>query len=257
MKIMENKRFFAFGCSYTSYNWPTWADIIGYSYESNYYNCGKSGAGNIYIFNMLMQVDQMNKLTKDDLVIIQWSSITREDRYVHNNWITKGGLLNYYPEDYINKYCDMRGFFIRDIAMIKAAKDLLEKIGCEFYFISMCGIGPSDSYDDTVSTLDNAADRDVTAMYKDVLDIIRPSFYSVERYAKRPLLVAKGVYLHDSHRMPSEHLEYIKTVLPEFSPKDDEFVKDADRQLIEALSTDSKNTKYRCWSRRIVHNTIL
>lgn len=206
---------------------------------------------------MLMQVDQMNKLTKDDLVIIQWSSITREDRYMQGTWITKGGLHNYYPQDYINKYCDMRGFFIRDIAMIKAAKDLLEKIGCKFYFISMCDIGPSDSYHDDKFKSDNTADRDVTAMYKDVLDMIRPSFYSIERYAKRPLLVAEGVYLHDSHRMPSEHLEYIKTVLPEFSPKDDEFVKDADRQLIESLSTGQNQIKYRCWSDRIVHNTIL
>lgn len=260
--MKSNQRFFAFGCSYTNYKWPTWADIIGYPYKRNYYNCGKEGAGNIYIFNMLMQIDQMHKLTKNDLVIIQWSSITREDRYVHRNWITKGGLPNYYPDDYINNYCDMRGFFIRDIAMIKATKAFLEKIGCEFYFISMCGIGPAvsvdkDGYKDDYFKLDGNADIDVIEIYKDVLDIIRPSFYSALQNTNRPLAVAEGVYIRDTHRIPSEHLEYIKKVLPEFVPEDDKFVRDADRQLVESLLTNSAQVKYHCWSDRIVQHGIL
>jgi len=237
-------RFFAFGCSYTQYVWPTWADIIGYSYNNSYYNYGVAGAGNIYIFNMLMQADQMHKITKDDLVIIQWSSILREDRYIDNKWITKGGIVNYYPKDYIEKYFDMRGYFIRDMAMIKAAKSLLEKIGCEFHFISMCGIGTANVIDD-VHFKPVEKELDVIDLYKDVLDIIQPSFYSVLGvYANRPLTLKDGVVLHDAHRMPSEHLEYIKQVLPEFFPKDTEFVKDADLQLIEALSKNSEHVKY-------------
>lgn len=243
---MENKRFFAFGCSYTRYSWPTWADIIGHSYEDSYYNYGAPGAGNIYIFNMLMQADQIHKISKTDLVIIQWSSILREDRYIDKKWITEGGLPNYYPEEYIKNYFDMRGFFIRDIAMIKAAKVLLEKIGCEFRFISMCGIGPSlNNVVDDSHFEPGLDDHDVVEIYKDVLDSIRPSFYSVlGRYATRPLTLKEGVILHDSHRIPSEHLEYIKQILPEFYPKDVEFVKDAHLQLIEALSISTTKVVY-------------
>jgi hypothetical protein len=192
-----------------------------------------------------MQADQIHKINKNDLVIIQWSSIIREDRYIDKKWITKGGIINHYSEEYIKNYFDMRGFFIRDVAMIKAAKVLLEKIGCEFRFISMCGIGPAlnNVLDDGKFEL-GSDDHDVVAIYKDVLDSIRPSFYSVlGKYANRPLTLKEGVVLHDSHRIPSEHLEYIKQILPEFYPKDIEFVKDADLQLIEMLSI-SPNAAY-------------
>lgn len=38
------KRFFAFGCSYTSYHWPTWADYVGMSPEfDEAYNFGMAG----------------------------------------------------------------------------------------------------------------------------------------------------------------------------------------------------------------------
>ena len=47
------KRFFAFGCSFTNYYWPTWADIIGQ--DSNFYeNWAQPGAGNHFIFNSIM-----------------------------------------------------------------------------------------------------------------------------------------------------------------------------------------------------------
>ena len=242
MKTIKN-RFFAFGCSYTLYKWPTWADIIGQSYNNNYYNYGMFGAGNIYIFNMLMQADQIHKITKNDLVIIQWSSILREDRYIDKKWITKGGLPNYYPAEYIKNYFDMRGFFIRDIAMIKAAKDLLEKIGCKFYFISMCGVGLSlnINLDDTQFELSKTS-SDVIDLYKDVLETIQPSFYSVLGQVPKPFLLTNYVTLNDSHRVPSDHLVYIKQVLPEFAPLDDEFVKSADSQIREVYSAVGKVT---------------
>jgi hypothetical protein len=70
--------FFAFGCSFTNYSWPTWADMIGKEFES-YENWGKSGGGNQFIFNSLMECVVKNKISKDDTVIIMWTNISRED----------------------------------------------------------------------------------------------------------------------------------------------------------------------------------
>jgi len=39
---MKPRRLFAFGCSFTQYKWPTWADILGKSFDLSY-NLGKSG----------------------------------------------------------------------------------------------------------------------------------------------------------------------------------------------------------------------
>ena len=44
-------RFFAFGCSFTSYYWPTWADIIGQEFSDRYYNLAMCGAGNEFMFH--------------------------------------------------------------------------------------------------------------------------------------------------------------------------------------------------------------
>lgn len=229
--MSQNKRFFAFGCSYTGYFWPTWADIIGQKYKTEYYNYGRHGAGNMFIFNTLMQADQRFSINRDDLVIVQWSSSLREDRYIKNEWITKGALFNYYPESYVEKYFDMRGFLIRDLALIKAAKSFLESTGCKFYFISMCGIGPSTGELNDVHFRLGDSDKDVIDLYNDVLDIMKPSFYDVlGLYSDRPMLLRDGIYLRDSHRITSEHAEYVRQVLPEFSVED-EFVEEADSRL--------------------------
>ena len=51
--IKKYKRFFAFGCSFTRYEWITWADIIAYHIKESY-NYGRSGGGNSYIFYSLV-----------------------------------------------------------------------------------------------------------------------------------------------------------------------------------------------------------
>lgn len=242
MRIMENKRFFAFGCSFTRYAWPTWADIIGQNFKDNYYNYGQHGAGNVFIFQMLNQADIKHKITKDDVVIIQWSSILREDRYIKFKWVTEGGILNSYPDDYIKKYFDTRGFLIRDLGLINAAKSFLDNIGCEYHFLSMCEIGPpKDSLDDTAFQLGDS-DKDVMDFYKDVIDIIKPSFYQIVGFDNRPLLIRDNVYLHDSHRLPSEHLKYIEIVLPKFLPNDTRFVDEMDEMV-----RNTYREKSGCW----------
>ena len=81
---LEPKRIFTFGCSFTNYLWSTWANILGYEFrEAEFYNFGKSGAGNQYIFNTLMQADAAYDFTHEDLIIVQWTNVSREDRYFH------------------------------------------------------------------------------------------------------------------------------------------------------------------------------
>lgn len=204
------KRFFAFGCSYTNFYWPTWADILGQSFYNDYYNYGREGAGNIYIHNMLMQADQYHAFTKDDIIIVQWSSPTREDRYLKNDWITNGPVYNFYSEQFIRDYFDPRGYLIRDLALIKSALSFLNRIECEYYFLSLAPIKTTSDLDGN-SIVSNESDRDVTDLYKNILGTIRPSFYEV---VGLPEPRQFGVR-YDSHKIPSEHYDYIKKVLPE------------------------------------------
>ena len=93
-----------FGCSFTKYSWGTWANILAKELEPvEYINLGKSGAGNQYIFNMLMQADAVYDFTHEDLVVVQWTNVCREDRYIPQKkdsgpWVTPGNI--YSQEEY-------------------------------------------------------------------------------------------------------------------------------------------------------------
>ena len=92
-------RIFAFGCSLTQYFYPTWADILIHQYKSQGYegsNWAKSGAGNMYINSRLWEANTIHKFTKDDVILLQWASMYREDRYhMGKGWWTPGNFSRY------------------------------------------------------------------------------------------------------------------------------------------------------------------
>ena len=96
------KRFFAFGCSMTSYGWPTWADIIAQEIPE-YYNYAQSGGGNLFISCQVTEASLRHKFTDTDLVMVMWSSVAREDRHVNGNWLTPG---NIYTQNYYDDNCE-------------------------------------------------------------------------------------------------------------------------------------------------------
>lgn len=132
--VKKYKRFFSFGCSFTQYIWPTWADLIGR--EIPYYeNWGKLGCGNQYIMNSVVECDIKHKFTETDLVIIMWTSTAREDRYIDGKWI--GTPSNQFHErfgkEWTSKYgFDERPFMIRDYAFIDATQNFLRSKNCDW-----------------------------------------------------------------------------------------------------------------------------
>ncbi len=78
-------RLFTFGCSMTSYHYPTWADIVGKNFVA-YENWGRPGAGNNYILNAVNRCHLQNKFTADDTVIVLWTGLARTDYFQINHW---------------------------------------------------------------------------------------------------------------------------------------------------------------------------
>jgi hypothetical protein len=120
---MKPGRLFTFGCSFTKYTYPTWADIVGRSWPY-YENWGKPGSGNQYIFNSLMECFQRNQLTEQDFIMIMWSGIARIDYYQFGEWRVE---INRFPDkdntDFIN--CP-DGYEILSYALISAAHEILD-----------------------------------------------------------------------------------------------------------------------------------
>ena len=192
MKTLSNyKRFYAFGDSYTKYYWPTYADIIG-QYIPNNENWGLKGAGNHYIYNSVVECNQRNRFNVDDLVIVMWTGVTREDRYVDNHWATAASEYRKiaYGDEWMRKYgTEIRGNVIRDLAYIKSTQLLLESVGCDYTFLSSIDIIRDDT--------------DVISLYSDILNTIKPSLYNDIKDSKRPNFT-------DMHPTPIEASHYIK-----------------------------------------------
>jgi hypothetical protein len=170
-------RLFTFGCSFTNYQWPTWADILGKEF-SNFENWGNAGSGNHYIYNALVECHLKNYITKDDTVYIMWSSTGREDRYVNRKWLTPGNIWNsnLYQKSFVDKFVDSRGFILRDLALIYGSKSLLDQIGCHYGFFAMVPISqPNDYHPDTIE--DDISD--VIPYYATMLKKIHPSIFEV------------------------------------------------------------------------------
>lgn len=229
-------RLFTFGCSFTKYQWPTWADILGRDYKE-YYNYGMSGGGNLFIFDSLVEAIATHNINKDDIVTIMWTNVTRDDRYSenHNGWLKYGNIYTsegYLTEEFIEKFITVRGCYVRDMPLIFAAYKLLSNLGCKFYFTSMVDIDSPNQY------MYNKAGniKDVLSVYNEALKIIRPSIFKTifgyrwnSRFKKQ-----------DPHPHPIDYLDYIERVLPEFKVTDDTklWVKEIDTKLKNDINVD-------------------
>ena len=205
-------RLFTFGCSFTNYRWSTWADCLAPEFDE-FQNWGQSGAGNHYIFNSVMECDQLNKFTDDDTVVVCWTGTHRDDWYVNNKWQTLGNIHNcpIYNSEYLKTHVDDRGYLIRDFAFVKGVKTLLEnRLGLNWKFISMMEISSMPWADDTVSE-----HRDVMRLYEDVFRSMGPSYQNVlfkDGWPDRD---------GDPHPSPAEHLAFLDAVLPGWVTKEE------------------------------------
>jgi hypothetical protein len=128
LEPQKYKRFFAFGCSFTNYHWPTWADIIGQDVEF-YENWGEPGAGNHFIFNSVIEANARHNFNKDDLIMIMWTTKEREDRYLDNKWVhsTPNSIEKDYGSAWVKKYyLDPSWYIMRDMAFIESTHTFLQ-----------------------------------------------------------------------------------------------------------------------------------
>jgi len=210
-----NDRFFAFGCSFTNYYWPTWADILGKEF-STFYNYGRSGAGNMYILNSFIEAHEKYNFQENDTIGICFTGVTREDRYI-DDWLTVGNIFdtNSYSKDFVEKYVTVRGCYIRDLAAMTAIDLILKNLSCKYFYLSMIDYRqPFERYYN-YEIYDKKKDEvaDVLAHYSTVLSKIKPSYEEVifEYDWQKKVSDRKDV-----HPSPLEHLMYLQKVLPEY-----------------------------------------
>lgn len=240
-------KLYTFGCSFTQYwRWPTWADALGQQYN-HFENWGLCGAGNSYILWSLIECNQRNNLGANDDVWIMWTNTSREDRYVKDRWLEGGNVYwtagSALPAEYVKKFACERGYLIRDLANIAAAKQLLDHWGCRYKFLSMVPLSQTNEQTGLGYNPDNdtGEDRDVRTLYQSVLNCIAPSVF--ETVFDNCWFDQGGIpdqfdpKRRDFHPTPAEHVEYLDRIAPGL------------------INTDTKNWMSQC-QQQALDNTL-
>ena len=212
IKFENYDRLFTFGCSMTRYRWPTWANLLGQEIPIHY-NMAKSGGGNLYISNSVVEANKRYNFNKRDLVVIMWSSTNREDRYKNGNWETAGNIWTQgvHSAEWVSKWADERFYLIRDLALMELTQQYLEHIGIDHHILSM---GPIPEQEVTNRKGKGMFD-DIKTLYKDTLSKIRPDICTTVYNGVWPQTPIQGYgQTADYHPTPLGHLKYLAKIFP-------------------------------------------
>jgi hypothetical protein len=232
------KRCFAFGCSYTKWLWPTWADFIGKNFDE-YYNFGIGGASNNYIMNRVIEVDSiLNFNPETDYVVIGLSGFNRFSFLPDSTklWKTNGDLDMFVKETsnkevgnfYNNLWSTPAAVYYSWIA-IKTIKTFLVSKKIKHKII----MAIDNSHYKTDYKLLGLSRTHV----KYVRDIY--SLLDVELSIDNFLQLYKFDYIYftkdkefEAHPSPSAHFAFLKMYFPEFiTEKSKSLLKDANTKF--------------------------
>ena len=209
------KRFFAFGCSMTLYGWPTWANIIAQEIPE-FHNYGQSGGGNLFISCQITEASLRYRFNDTDLIMIMWSGVSREDRYINNNWLTPGNIYtqDYYDNKFVHKYADPTGYLLRDLNLITLASTLLENLNVDHYMLNMA---PFDHLQSTSKKMDQNV-KQILDLYKPTLDKLLPDILTFELNGTWPQhpIRKEGGQTADYHPSPIQYFNYLKKLFPDY-----------------------------------------
>jgi hypothetical protein len=218
---MDSKRLYTFGCSFTKYKWPTWADFIGNQFEI-YENWGQPGAGNLFISTQVYECCQKNCVGVDDTVLVMLSSTNRFDIINQDSkFVTEGNIYNSpsLPKEFVeNIWSEEFGIYLTWFAA-NSIKRLLDGIGCKYKIMTAFDITKLD--DDSLITDDLFNKGRIIHTLHD----LRTEFNfedNLNDFSKTMLKEGHSYYNfmeyggNDDHPSMSIHLEWIKKYLPEY-----------------------------------------
>jgi len=226
---MKYKRLFTFGCSFANWSYPTWADMLIQEFKSRGlegYNFGCAGAGNLYIFTKLMEANQVFKFNNEDLILISWTSMQREDRYAKGEWHTPGNVYNQsvYSDEFVKEWADLKFYHLRDSALISAARKSFEHTVGGFYTTAMSSfsikepINPNE-LDESCNRIINAYSENIKLDFTPFIQYLKFDYNSEDQEAARPNVMFSSTHPRGVHKewhpFPEEYYRYInKEMLP-------------------------------------------
>lgn len=213
LNFNKYKRIFAFGCSFTGYSWPTWADLLAFeNKEAEYFNYARAGLGNVGISCKLSQAHNTFKFNENDLILVMWSTFCREDRWVNGEWLTYGNVFNSeYDDVWLKKYADPMGYLIRDHAIINITNKFLNSLSCDSLILRSVPLFYTE-----IESENNETNKIVLkTTYTNYDDMPKPlhtflnGWDDIEQTTFLEDLVDKPFMRHDNHPKSTDYKDYL------------------------------------------------
>jgi len=231
-------RVFTFGCSLTQFFYPTWADLL-IKQTGTGQNWGRLGAGNQYIFTRIWEADSIYHFNKDDVVIVQFTGMFRDDRFIEGHgWHLAGGIyrgqlhdepldLNAFQYKSQYQWADAIHMTMRDCAMISSIKTMLKQRGCKTIYFAFSDFIKEDKSLNYDTPLEYDDIPGILNQYKDYLKLDKPAIMpwigwseGDEKYIhSRPLVTDFSKQARpEMHPLPFEYAHYLEeNILGELS----------------------------------------
>lgn len=233
------KRFFVFGCSFTSYIWPTWADILSREMpQAEYYNFGRAGGGNLFISSRLAEANVKFKFCETDFVAVMYTTFTREDRWVNGNWLCLGNIYNQskYPMEWVYNFADEVGYTIRDLSLLELSSDYVRNLPCLSLLMSARPL--EKSHEGPYADIDL---KNFTDLYKNLNEKII-TIYNLEEDVINLKTgfdyEMNGENFHDGHPRPIQYYEYLKKIGINLTDRSKDYVYERENKLLSCNTYD-------------------
>lgn len=208
---MKN-RIFTFGCSFVEYSWPTWADMILYENEGR--NVGLCGTGVESMLYRFIDADRAFSFTKDDIIIMIFTTPIRWDLIVNMQWCMYGQTITSDLIKYEDKLFCIDGLMYKSYYSMKIIDDLIKSKGLKAIYGSVNN--PYENVGNYFEIL-NISDqtRDLIRYVSDNVKIDLKDFHT-QLYEKTPGWETTKIYSNgqcDYHPRPKDHFMWVKNVL--------------------------------------------
>lgn len=235
LNFEKYKRVFAFGCSFTSYLWPTWADIIANEcVNAKFYNLGRSASGNLTISCKIAEAQNIFHFNEDDLVMVLWSGYTREDRWFEGKWLVGGNVFSndLYDDKFRKNFADPLGYLVRDLALIYNTQQMVKSLPCDF--LEMFSYSVRAKLDEGLPINDTRTYIKFMKVYETFIkENINNTLFDYIKKHKDPNTIGY-TFLHnwektasyDPHPNPATYLDFIKHLGINVGTKSETYVKE-------------------------------
>lgn len=213
---MNTNRLFTFGCSFTQYKWPSWADIIGLNFNE-FYNFGQPGSGMFFMLYQFTFGNEYFKFNQDDTLIFMLSDDARVDIVKNKKWLTTGLVFNsknILGNTFFEHYSEIHAVESTYV-YVYLLKEMLDKIGCKYeitYAFPPFFKNTNDLFDDFVKEIWNKTHKLTNTNIESLTSFLQKvndsSYDLVNDFNKKKY--------KDGHPTISTNLEYVKTYLSKY-----------------------------------------